>query len=114
MQVYRMSERNCGVLFQDPSEQKVFVSRNAVFLKKSFPKDSRHDEELLEETSEIQHQDNATPSIPTIPINSAPVLCRTTRISQPPDRYGFLGLTNLLDGDPRTYGEAMSDIDSDK
>ncbi|KAL0433791.1 UNVERIFIED_CONTAM: hypothetical protein Slati_2713400, partial [Sesamum latifolium] len=29
-------------------------------------------------------------------------------------RYGFLGLTSQLDNDPRTYGEAMSDIDSDK
>ncbi|XP_020553711.1 uncharacterized protein LOC110012919 [Sesamum indicum] len=29
-------------------------------------------------------------------------------------RYGFLGLTNQLDGDPRTYEEAISDIDLDK
>ncbi|KAL0285857.1 UNVERIFIED_CONTAM: hypothetical protein Scaly_2806900 [Sesamum calycinum] len=43
-----------------------------------------------------------------------PVLRRSTRESRPPDRYGFLGLTSQLDNDPRTYGEAMSDIDSDK
>ncbi|KAK4386121.1 hypothetical protein Sango_2482700 [Sesamum angolense] len=30
------------------------------------------------------------------------------------DRYGFLGLTSQLDNDPRTYGEAISDIDLDK
>ncbi|KAL0444598.1 UNVERIFIED_CONTAM: hypothetical protein Slati_2182500 [Sesamum latifolium] len=29
-------------------------------------------------------------------------------------RYGFVGLTSQLDNDPKTYGEAMSDIDSDK
>ncbi|KAL0411099.1 UNVERIFIED_CONTAM: hypothetical protein Slati_3699600 [Sesamum latifolium] len=28
--------------------------------------------------------------------------------------YGFVGLTSQLDNDPRTYGEVMSDIDSDK
>ncbi|KAL0355554.1 UNVERIFIED_CONTAM: hypothetical protein Sradi_4002300 [Sesamum radiatum] len=32
----------------------------------------------------------------------------------PPERYGFVGLTSQLDNDPRTYEEAMSDIDSDK
>ncbi|KAK4407794.1 Retrovirus-related Pol polyprotein from transposon RE2 [Sesamum angolense] len=31
-----------------------------------------------------------------------------------PERYGFLGVTGQLDNDPKTYGEAMSDIDSGK
>ncbi|KAL0445482.1 UNVERIFIED_CONTAM: polyprotein [Sesamum latifolium] len=48
------------------------------------------------------------------PSKSVPVLRRSTRESRPPDRYGFLGLTSQLDNDPRTYGEMMSDIDSDK
>ncbi|KAL0285248.1 UNVERIFIED_CONTAM: hypothetical protein Sradi_7178700 [Sesamum radiatum] len=30
------------------------------------------------------------------------------------ERYGFVGLTSQLDNDPKTYREAMSDIDSDK
>ncbi|KAL0367229.1 UNVERIFIED_CONTAM: Retrovirus-related Pol polyprotein from transposon TNT 1-94 [Sesamum radiatum] len=47
-------------------------------------------------------------------IDSVPVLRRSIRASQPPNRYGFLGLTSQLDNDPRTYGEAISDIDSDK
>ncbi|KAL0376288.1 UNVERIFIED_CONTAM: Retrovirus-related Pol polyprotein from transposon TNT 1-94 [Sesamum calycinum] len=34
--------------------------------------------------------------------------------SRLPERYGFVGLTSQLDNDPKTYGEAMSDIDSDK
>ncbi|KAL0405825.1 UNVERIFIED_CONTAM: hypothetical protein Slati_3896400 [Sesamum latifolium] len=33
---------------------------------------------------------------------------------QQPERYGFLGLTGQLDNDPKTYGEAMSDIDLEK
>ncbi|KAL0284482.1 UNVERIFIED_CONTAM: Retrovirus-related Pol polyprotein from transposon RE2 [Sesamum radiatum] len=41
-------------------------------------------------------------------------LCRSTRVSQQPERYGFLGLIGQLDNDPKTYGEAMSDIDSKK
>ncbi|KAL0346381.1 UNVERIFIED_CONTAM: Retrovirus-related Pol polyprotein from transposon RE2 [Sesamum calycinum] len=42
------------------------------------------------------------------------VLRRSTRESRPPKRYGFVGLTSQLDNDPRTYGEAISDINSDK
>ncbi|KAL0457767.1 UNVERIFIED_CONTAM: Retrovirus-related Pol polyprotein from transposon TNT 1-94 [Sesamum latifolium] len=56
----------------DPAEQKIFVSRNTVFLEKGFPSDSRHDEVQIRR------------------------------------------LTSQLDNDPKTYGEAMSDIDSDK
>ncbi|KAL0291514.1 UNVERIFIED_CONTAM: Retrovirus-related Pol polyprotein from transposon TNT 1-94 [Sesamum calycinum] len=38
----------------------------------------------------------------------------SARVPQPPERYGFLGVTGQLDNDPKTYGEAMSDIDSGK
>ncbi|KAL2226645.1 UNVERIFIED_CONTAM: hypothetical protein Sindi_2023200 [Sesamum indicum] len=72
--------------FYDLSDQKIFISRNAVFWEKGFPIDSRRDEEMLEESSEIPHQNNATPSIPTVPNTTAPILRRSTRISQPPDR----------------------------
>ncbi|KAL0433624.1 UNVERIFIED_CONTAM: hypothetical protein Slati_2696700 [Sesamum latifolium] len=94
--------------FYDLPEQKVFVS------KKGFFADSRRDEVLIEETSEAPQQNNATSSAPVVFINSVLVLRRSAKVSQPPDRYGFLGLTSQLDNDPRTYGEAMSDIDSDK
>ncbi|KAL0430682.1 UNVERIFIED_CONTAM: hypothetical protein Sradi_0694200 [Sesamum radiatum] len=50
----------------------------------------------------------------TVHTNGVPVLRRSTRESRVPERYGFVGLTNQLDNDPKTYGEAMSDIDSDK
>ncbi|KAL0411162.1 UNVERIFIED_CONTAM: hypothetical protein Slati_3705900 [Sesamum latifolium] len=100
--------------FYKPSEQKIFISRNTVFLKKGFPADSRWDEVLLEELSEAPQQNDGTSFEPSVPTDSVPILRRSTRESRPPERYGFLGLTSQLDNDPRTYGEAMSDIDSDK
>ncbi|KAL0420525.1 UNVERIFIED_CONTAM: hypothetical protein Slati_3075400 [Sesamum latifolium] len=45
---------------------------------------------------------------------NVPVLRRSTRESRVLERYGFVGLTSQLDNDPKTYGEAISDIDSDK
>ncbi|KAL0304839.1 UNVERIFIED_CONTAM: hypothetical protein Scaly_3007200 [Sesamum calycinum] len=39
---------------------------------------------------------------------------RSARVPQPPERYGFLGMTGQLDNGPKTYGEAMSDIDPGK
>ncbi|KAL0283547.1 UNVERIFIED_CONTAM: Retrovirus-related Pol polyprotein from transposon RE1 [Sesamum angustifolium] len=48
------------------------------------------------------------------PTDGVPFLCISTRESQPPERYRFMGLTSRLDNNPNTYGEAMSDIDSDK
>ncbi|KAL0386324.1 UNVERIFIED_CONTAM: Retrovirus-related Pol polyprotein from transposon RE2, partial [Sesamum radiatum] len=75
---------------------------------------SRHDEVLIEESNEEPHRDTTTSFEPTVHTNSVPVLRRSTRESRVPDRYGFVGLTSQLDNDPKTYGEAMSDIDSDK
>ncbi|KAL0391225.1 UNVERIFIED_CONTAM: hypothetical protein Scaly_0479600 [Sesamum calycinum] len=43
-----------GYYFYDLSEQKIFLSRNAVFLEKGFPTDSRRDKMLLEESSEAR------------------------------------------------------------
>ncbi|KAL0404233.1 UNVERIFIED_CONTAM: Retrovirus-related Pol polyprotein from transposon TNT 1-94 [Sesamum radiatum] len=75
---------------------------------------NRHDEALIEESNEEPHRDITTSFEPTVHIDSVPVLRRSTRESQVPDRYGFIGLTSQLDNDPMTYGEAMSDIDSEK
>ncbi|KAL0434188.1 UNVERIFIED_CONTAM: hypothetical protein Slati_2753100 [Sesamum latifolium] len=75
-------KETAGYYFYDPAEQKVFVSRNAVFLEKVFHRITN--------------------------------VMRSTRESRVPERYGFVGLTSQLDKDPKTYGEAMSDIDSDK
>ncbi|KAL0329204.1 UNVERIFIED_CONTAM: Retrovirus-related Pol polyprotein from transposon RE2 [Sesamum radiatum] len=47
-------------------------------------------------------------------LDSRSSLCRSTRVPQLPERYGFLGMTGQLENDPKTYGEAMSDINSGK
>ncbi|KAL0291283.1 UNVERIFIED_CONTAM: Copia protein [Sesamum radiatum] len=108
------SKETVGYYFYDPAEQKTFVSRNAVFLEKGFPSDSRHDEVLIEKSNEEPHRDTTTSFEPTVHTDSVPVLRRSTRESRVPDTYGFVGLTSQSDNDPKTYGEAMSDIDSDK
>ncbi|KAL0301631.1 UNVERIFIED_CONTAM: hypothetical protein Sradi_6439900 [Sesamum radiatum] len=46
--------------------------------------------------------------------DNVPILRKLARVPQPPERYGFLGVTDQLDNNPKTYGEAMSDIDSEK
>ncbi|KAL0430481.1 UNVERIFIED_CONTAM: hypothetical protein Sradi_0674100 [Sesamum radiatum] len=94
---------------------KRFLSRGMQYSwKKGFPSDSRHDEVLIEESNEEPHRDTTTSFEPTVHTDSVPVLRRSTRESRVPDRYGFVGLTSQLDNDPKTYREAMSDIDSDK
>ncbi|KAK4406499.1 Retrovirus-related Pol polyprotein from transposon RE2 [Sesamum angolense] len=47
-------------------------------------------------------------------IQCSQILRRSTRESRQPERYRFVGLISQLDNDLKTYGEAMSDIDSDK
>ncbi|KAL0451368.1 UNVERIFIED_CONTAM: hypothetical protein Slati_1114900 [Sesamum latifolium] len=74
----------------------------------------RRDEVLIEESSGEPHHDSTTSFEPTVHTDSVPVLRRSTRESRIPERYGFVGLTSQLDNDPKTYGEAISDIDSDK
>ncbi|KAL0293905.1 UNVERIFIED_CONTAM: Retrovirus-related Pol polyprotein from transposon RE2 [Sesamum radiatum] len=104
-----------GYYFYDPSKQKIFVSQNVEFLEKGFSADTRREELLLEESSEATPQTDAvTSSAPIVPNNDISVLRRLTRVSQQPETYGFLGLINQLDNDPKTYGEAMSDIDLEK
>ncbi|KAK4383632.1 hypothetical protein Sango_2757100 [Sesamum angolense] len=75
---------------------------------------SKTDEVVLEESSEAPQQNDATLFEPSVSTNDVPVLRKSTRESRPPERYGFIGLTSELDNNPRTYGEVMSDIDSDK
>ncbi|KAL0308939.1 UNVERIFIED_CONTAM: Retrovirus-related Pol polyprotein from transposon TNT 1-94 [Sesamum radiatum] len=107
-------KETAGYYFYYPSEQKTFVSRNAVFLKKDFDMDSIQDEVLLEESSELPQQNNMTSFEPSVPTKSVPALRRSIRESRPLVRYRFMGLTSQLDNDPKTYEEAMSDIDSNK
>ncbi|KAL0294736.1 UNVERIFIED_CONTAM: hypothetical protein Sradi_6871700 [Sesamum radiatum] len=82
-----------------------------VFLEKDFPLDSRHDEVLIEESSKKPQHDSTTSFEPPIHIDGVPVLRRSTRESRVPERYEFVGLTSQFDNNPKTYREAMSDID---
>ncbi|KAK4389770.1 Copia protein [Sesamum angolense] len=107
-------KETAGYYFYDPTEQKVFVSRNLMFLERGFPTDNRRDELLLEESSEAPQSNAGTSSAPDVSTDNVPILRRSARVPQPPDRYGFLGGTGQLDNDSKTYGEAMSDIDSGK
>ncbi|KAL0313403.1 UNVERIFIED_CONTAM: Retrovirus-related Pol polyprotein from transposon TNT 1-94 [Sesamum radiatum] len=107
-------KETAGNYFYDTTEQKVFVSRNAVFLEKGFPSDNQRDEVLIEESSGEPPHESIASFEPTVHTDSAPILRRSTRESRVPERYGFVGLTSQLDNDPKTYGEAMLDIDSEK
>ncbi|KAL0294341.1 UNVERIFIED_CONTAM: hypothetical protein Sradi_6892000 [Sesamum radiatum] len=100
-----------GYYFYDPSEQKVFISRNAVFFKKGFPVDTRYDGLFLKESSEAPQSNAGTSSAPIASTDNALVLRRSARVPQPVERYGFLGVTGQLDNDLKTYGEVMSEID---
>ncbi|KAL0433458.1 UNVERIFIED_CONTAM: hypothetical protein Slati_2680100 [Sesamum latifolium] len=62
-----------GYYFYDPIEQKVFVSRNAVFLKKDFPSDNRRDEVLIEESSGEPPHDSTASFKPTVHTDAVPV-----------------------------------------
>ncbi|KAL0444284.1 UNVERIFIED_CONTAM: Retrovirus-related Pol polyprotein from transposon TNT 1-94 [Sesamum latifolium] len=79
-----------------------------------FPSDNQRDEVLIEESSGEPPHDSTASFEPTVHTDGVPILRRSTRESRVPERYGFVGLTSQLDKDPKTYGEAMSDIDSDK
>ncbi|KAL0394400.1 UNVERIFIED_CONTAM: hypothetical protein Slati_4406200 [Sesamum latifolium] len=94
--------------------KRFFVLRNAVFLEKGFPSDSQWDEVLLEESGEEPRHDNTTSFEPPVLTDSVSVLLRSTRESRVPQKSIFVGLTSQLDNDLKAYGEAMSDIDSDK
>ncbi|KAL0293467.1 UNVERIFIED_CONTAM: Retrovirus-related Pol polyprotein from transposon TNT 1-94 [Sesamum radiatum] len=79
-----------------------------------FPSNNQRDEVLIEESSGEPPHDSTTSFEPTVHTDGIPILHRSTRESRVPERYGFVGLTSQLDNDLKTYGEAMSDIDSDK
>ncbi|KAK4383398.1 Retrovirus-related Pol polyprotein from transposon RE2 [Sesamum angolense] len=82
-------KETAGYYFYGPSEQNVFDLRNAVFLERGFPVDTRRDELILKESSEAPQSNVGTSSTPTVSTDNVPVL-------------------------RRTYGEAMLDINSEK
>ncbi|KAL0448942.1 UNVERIFIED_CONTAM: Retrovirus-related Pol polyprotein from transposon TNT 1-94 [Sesamum latifolium] len=63
-----------GYDLYNPAKQKISVSRNAVFLEKSFPLDSRRDAVLIEESSEEPQHDNTTSCELPVHTDGVPVL----------------------------------------
>ncbi|KAL0394452.1 UNVERIFIED_CONTAM: hypothetical protein Slati_4411400 [Sesamum latifolium] len=84
-------KETAGYYFYGPAEQKVFVSRNAVFLEKDFPSDNQRDEVLIEESSGEPPHDNTTSFEATVHTDGVPILRRSTRESRVPERYGSWG-----------------------
>ncbi|KAL0462718.1 UNVERIFIED_CONTAM: hypothetical protein Slati_0159400 [Sesamum latifolium] len=82
-------KETAGYYFYDSSEQKVFVSRNAVFLERVFPADFRCDELLLEESSEAPQSNTGTSSAPIASTYNVPVLRKSARVPQPPEIFWF-------------------------
>ncbi|KAL0439374.1 UNVERIFIED_CONTAM: hypothetical protein Slati_2420400 [Sesamum latifolium] len=78
----RYPKDTAGYYFYDPVEQKIFVSRNAVFLEKGFPSDNRRDEVLIAKSSEEPHHDSTTSFKPTVHTDGVSVLRRSTRESE--------------------------------
>ncbi|KAL0347648.1 UNVERIFIED_CONTAM: Retrovirus-related Pol polyprotein from transposon TNT 1-94 [Sesamum calycinum] len=76
-------KETAGYYFYDPSEQKVFVSRNTVFLERGFPTDTRRNELLLEESSEAPQSNAGTSSTPDVSTDNVPILLRSARVPQP-------------------------------
>ncbi|KAL0290746.1 UNVERIFIED_CONTAM: hypothetical protein Sradi_7044300 [Sesamum radiatum] len=72
-------KETAGYYFYNSAEQKIFVSRNAVFLEKGFQSDSRRDEVLIEESSEEPQHDNTISFEPPVHTDGVPVLHRSIR-----------------------------------
>ncbi|KAL0411374.1 UNVERIFIED_CONTAM: hypothetical protein Slati_3727100 [Sesamum latifolium] len=84
-------KESAGYYFYDSAEQKIFISRNVVFLENGFSSDNRRDEILIEESSGEPHHDSTTSFEPTVHTDGVPVLRRSTTESRIPKRYGFVG-----------------------
>ncbi|KAL0394628.1 UNVERIFIED_CONTAM: Retrovirus-related Pol polyprotein from transposon TNT 1-94 [Sesamum latifolium] len=95
-------KETAGYYFYDSAEQKIIALRNAIFLEKGFPSDSRRDEVLIEKSSEEPHHDSTTSFEPTVHTSGVLVLRRITRESRVPEMYEFVGLTSQLGNDPKT------------
>ena len=107
-----------GFYFYNPSEQKVFVSRNAIFLEKDYSlNESRAKVSLDEQTDNpmaVLNENNEEQVImPTEP-SKIQETRRSKRTIRPPIRLTLLNEIYLMeseehDNDPFTYQEAMTD-----
>jgi len=109
-----------GFHFYNPSEQKVFVSRNAIFLEEDYSlNESRAkvslDEQIDNPMAELNENNEEQVIVPTEP-NKIQEPRRSKRTIRPPVRLTLLNEIYLMeskehDNDPFTYQEAMTDKD---
>ena len=115
----------CGIskninwfLFFNPNEQKIFVSRNVIFLEEEFASKDTKSEITFEEESNpvtMTDDDNLTNNVPIEPIVRQEPR-RSKRVIRPPVRLTlskdiYQMESGALDDDPFTYQEAIVDKD---
>ena len=120
-------KESLGYQFYLPDEQRVVISRHAIFLEKEFIQEGGKGRKIVLEEGFPEQQTTSDqvqePSLEDPQPSTTPVPRRSSRISHPPERYGFL-LDNAQElfalgdndqpNDPTTYDEAMLDIDSER
>ena len=111
--------------FYLPEDHNVIVSRHTIFLEKEFIQDggSGRKIELEEKIFEEHRVQESKPSSKLVYVVPSPSH-RSSRIFHPPERYLGILTKNLLKvflmgdksirNDPKTYDEAILDVDSKK
>ena len=122
-------KNSLGYCFYLPAEQVVVVSRDVIFLEKEFLKECGKgrkimlDEESSKEAQQIDHMNIDQPEEPILIENViTPTPRKSSRVSHPPERYGFLHemqelhvhKENIHVDDPTMYEEALYDKDSSR
>ena len=109
-------KKTYGYYFYHPKDQKVFIAKRAMFLenKHILGRDNGSMIELREVGEPSSSTTSQLESI-QVPNTQVPTLCRSGRVSHPPERYvGYIGGENVEDIDPQAYEEAIMSIDSRK
>ena len=110
-----------GYYFYNPLEQKVFVSKHAVFLEKEFLLKGESGSKIELDEVQDQQQDVNQPIDPMPITHDDEVIIepkttqgprRTSRAYGPPERYGFL--VSNEDNEPTTYEEVLKSSEIDK
>ena len=109
-------KETCGYYFYHLEDQKVFVAKRAVFLEKKHILSG--DSGRMIELSEVGEPSSSTtlqPESVQVPNTQVLTLCRSGRVSHPPERYvGHIRGEDVEDIDPQTYEEAIMSIDFGK
>ena len=132
MRIRWISQRNQGIHFYHPQDNKVFVARGGAFLEEEFiSKEFSRSQSHLDEISDTNtpqpdppsisspHRDETSQDIVMDDSIQTPGPLRSRHVCSEPERYGYLvSLTEeilLIDKDePATYSEAMMDLDFEK